>query len=86
MGLEINVERTAAGPFTGLIEHNHFSVFHPVIGVKSFACDRAGGINNDCADVWIRRGQSNALPRQIESAAQKVFVCRVKRHYERRGL
>ena len=74
MGLEIDVERAAAGFAAGLLEGQDFCVFYAVVGVNALAYDIAARINDDGTDARIGRSKADALTREFECAMKMLFV------------
>jgi len=57
-----------------LVESEHLGVLYAIVGVCAGTDHFAARVNNHGSYVRIRRGESNALPGQVQSLAEENFV------------
>jgi hypothetical protein len=74
MRLKVDVQRAAAGLLSGLFKREYFGMLHACIGKGPSTYEVALRIDDDSANVWIRRSKPKALARQVKRAAQKLLV------------
>ena len=73
-GFEVDVKCSAISFCPSVLEGADFGVLHSVVGVSARANDVAANVYYHGTYVRIGRGQSDTLPRKVESPEQKLFV------------